>query len=180
MPTSRRILLALLGAIALLGSARAADTAPVIVEVLVPAAVARVWQAYATREGQEAWMVAHADVDLRIGGLMRAHYDPKGQLGDAGTIENRILAFEPERMVTIRVARAPATFPFPSAVKSMWTVVYFTPLGAESTWVRAVSLGIPDDDEGRRMRAFFERGNRWTLERLAGHFAAKPADAAPR
>lgn len=33
-------------------------------------------------------------------------------LSDANTIENRILAYEPERMLAIRIAKAPASFPF--------------------------------------------------------------------
>lgn len=174
MPRIRSVLLAC--ALAAWLPVRAA--APVVVETLVHAPVADVWKAYATKEGQESWMVAHAEVDLRVGGKLRAHYDPKGVIGDANTIVNEVMAFEPERMVAIRVVQPPQTFPFKTAVQSMWTVVYFTPLGPESTWVRAVSLGIPDDEEGRQMRAFFARGNEWTLQRLAQHFHKQPADAA--
>ena len=170
----RSILLTL----ALLATVLAAHAQPVVVEALVHAPVADVWKAYATKEGQEAWMVAHADVDMRVGGKMRAHYDPQGVLGDPGTIVNEVMAFEPERMAAIRVAQAPQNFPFKTAVQSMWTVIYFTPLGPESTWVRAVSLGIPDTDEGRQMRAFFTRGNAWTLQKLAEHFQPKAAPAA--
>ena len=124
-------------------------------------------------------MVAHAEVDMRVGGKLRAHYDPKGVLGDADTIVNEVMAFEPERMVALRVAQAPRNFPFKTAVQSMWTVVYFTPLGPDSTWVRAASLGIPDGEEGRQMRAFFARGNEWTLQRLADHFRKKTAGDSP-
>jgi len=41
--------------------------------------------------------VAHADIDLKIGGKMRTHYVPNGQIGDANTIENTILCFELNR-----------------------------------------------------------------------------------
>jgi uncharacterized protein YndB with AHSA1/START domain len=160
--------------LALVAAQAAYAAPPVVVETLVNAPVADVWKAYATKEGQEAWMVAHADVDMRVGGKLRAHYDPKGVLGDADTIVNEVMAFEPERMVSIRVAQAPQDFPFKTAVQSMWTVLYFTPVGAQSTSVRAVSLGIPDDEEGQKMRVFFARGNEWTLQRLAAHFQKKP------
>lgn len=50
---------------------------------------------------------ALAEGDLRIGGEIRTHYKPDGQLGDAEGIVNEILAFEPERMLAIRVKRRP-------------------------------------------------------------------------
>ena len=58
-------------------------------EGVVAAPVDKVWAAFTTREGQESWMVAHSDIELKVGGRMRTHYDPKGVLGDAKTIENR-------------------------------------------------------------------------------------------
>ena len=46
-----------------------------------------------------------------IGGEIRSHYDPKGSSGDAETIVNEILAYEPERMLAIRIKQAPASLP---------------------------------------------------------------------
>ena len=68
---------------------------PLITEGVIEAPVEAVWAAFATKEGQESWNVAHAEIELKIGGKMRTHYDPKGQIGDPNTIENRILSFEP-------------------------------------------------------------------------------------
>src|SRR5690242_9188211 len=78
--------------------------------VVVAAPVADVWKAYTTNDGFASWAVAKADIDLRIGGDMRTHYNPNGVLGDDGTIVNRILAFEPQRMLTIQNTRAPKSF----------------------------------------------------------------------
>ena len=58
-------------------------------------------------------MVAHAEIDLRLGGTMKTRYDPKGTIDDAKAIENTILSYEPMRMLSIKVAKAPDTFPFP-------------------------------------------------------------------
>ena len=112
-----------------------------------------------------------ADIDLRIDGLMRANYNASGQLGDAGTIENRILAFEPERLLVIKVAKAPKRFPFPNAVQSMWTVIYLNETDTGQTRVRAVGLGFTDDPESVQMREFFQKGNDYTLESLRKRFA---------
>ena len=121
-------------------------------------------------------MVAHSELDLKVGGLMRTHYDPNGVIGDAGTIENTIISYDPGRMFSIRVTKVPERFPFPNAVKSMWTVVYFEPLDSGKTRVRIVGLGFGQDEESRKMRAFFDRGNAYTLAKLQERFASPKPD----
>ena len=78
---------------------------------LIEAPVDAVWAAFTTKEGQESWNVSHAEIDLKIGGKMRTHYDPNGRIGDPNTIENTILCFEPKRMLAIQVANPPEKFP---------------------------------------------------------------------
>jgi uncharacterized protein YndB with AHSA1/START domain len=148
----------------------AAQLPPVVSEGIIDAPPAEVWRAWTTAEGMRSWLAPKADIDLRIDGLMRANYNPKGELGDDSTIENKILAFDPERMFAIRVAKAPQSFPFPNAVQKMWTVVYFSDLGAGKTFVRAIGHGFTDDPESARMRDFFQKGNDYTLAELFKRF----------
>ena len=121
-------------------------------------------------------MVAHAQIELRIGGTMKICYDPKGMVDDAKAIENTILSYEPMRMLSFKVTKAPQGFLFPSAITNMWTVVYFEAKGEKTTRVRAVSMGFGNDDESKKMREFFNRGNAFTLQKLQERFAPK-ADA---
>jgi len=104
---------------------------------------------------------------------MKIRYDPKGTVDDSKAIENTILSYEPMRMLSFKVTKAPQGFPFPSAITNMWTVVYFDAQSDKTTRVRGVSLGFGVDDESRKMRDFFNRGNAITLERLQKRFAAK-------
>jgi uncharacterized protein YndB with AHSA1/START domain len=152
-------------------SARAQDVRPISHEGIVEGSVDRVWDAFTTSEGLRAWLAPHAEIELKVGGLMRTNYSPQGQLGDAGTIENVVLSFEPQRMISIKVAKPPASFPFPNAVREMWTVLYFSPAGPNRTNVREVTLGFGPDPESQRMRAFFDHGNGSTLNQLQRHFA---------
>ncbi|MGH8240390.1 MAG: hypothetical protein ACREXP_25695, partial [Steroidobacteraceae bacterium] len=99
---------------------------PQVTDGFVNAPVAEVWRLFTTSEGYLATGAAQADVRLAIGGEIRSHYDPQGKLGDAETIVNEILAYEPERMLTIRIKQAPASFPHRDAVAGTWTVLYFT------------------------------------------------------
>jgi phosphohistidine phosphatase SixA len=161
---------------------RAQNTGPIVAEAVIDAPGDTVWAAWATGQGLRSWLAPHAEIDMRVGGLMRANYSPQGALGDSGTIENTVLSFDPGRMLSISVSRTPAGFPFPNAVTAMWTVIYFDQVDAMRTRVRVVGLGFSADDESQKMRAFFETGNRTTLERLAERFspsAAPRAQASP-
>jgi uncharacterized protein YndB with AHSA1/START domain len=140
-------------------------------EATFAAPIAEVWRVWSSSDGYKAVGVALADVDLRVGGLIRSRYSPDGVLGDEQTIENEILAYEPPRMIAFRIHKTPANFPFKEAWKRTWTVVTLTPLADGRTHMRAASLGYGTDAESMAMRRFFERGNQQTIDVLTAHFA---------
>jgi uncharacterized protein YndB with AHSA1/START domain len=147
------------------------DDAPSFVnEAVLNAPEATVWKIWTSNEGYKWLGVAHAEVDFRIGGLIRSHYQATGVLGDDQTIVNRIIAYEPRRMVAIRIERPPKTFPFKEAWKSTWTVVTLKDLGNRQTHIRIASLGYGTDEESMAMRRFFETGNAYTLKVLQKRF----------
>ena len=140
-------------------------------EGIVNAPIEDVWKVWSTSQGYRALGVALADVDLRLGGLIRSRYSPDGVLGDEQTIENEILAYEPPHMIATRIHKPPANFTFKEAWKRTWTVVTLTSLDGGRTLVRGASLGFGTDPESQAMREFFERGNDQTIKALAAHFA---------
>lgn len=142
----------------------------IVSEAVVDAPVTAVWAAWTTTAGLRSWLAPHADMDLRVDGLMRTHYGVEGTLGDPGTIVNRVLAYDPERMLSLQVVKAPESFPFRARIGEMWTVLYFLPTVDSRTTVRVVGLGFGTDDESRRMKTFFEQGNAYTLDQLRTHF----------
>lgn len=148
-------------------------SAPQVTEGFINAPIAEVWRLFTTSEGYKTTGVDKAEVDLRIGGLIRAHYDPKGSLGDPETVVNEILAYEPQRMLAQRIKQAPASFPYQDAIAGTWTVIYFTPSGQDMTHVRIVGLGYRDDAQSQAMRQFFEKGNRATLDHIAQRYWPK-------
>jgi uncharacterized protein YndB with AHSA1/START domain len=149
----------------------APDAVSFVNEGTINAPIGDVWKVWSTSEGYKAVGVALADVDLRVGGLIRSRYAADGTLGDAQTIENEILAFEPPRMIAFRIHKTPANFPFKDAWKRTWTVVTLTPLPDGRTHLRAASLGFGSDPESMAMRRFFEHGNADTVKTLAAYFA---------
>ena len=48
-----------------------------------------------------------------------------GVIGDKNTIINQILAFEPQRMLSIRNTKAPEGFPHAELFNKTWSVIYF-------------------------------------------------------
>ena len=157
------------------------DTSACINEAVVNAPPSELWKVFTTPEGFKNLGVAKAEIDLRIGGLMRSHYDPKGVLGDEGTITNQIIAYEPLRMIAFRIHTPPKGFPFKEAWKSTWSVATFTDLGNGRTHVRLTGLGYDASDESQKMREFFQNGNGYVMKLLQSKFdsaAAAPAGSA--
>jgi len=76
------------------------------------------------------------------------------------------------RMFSIKATNPPAKFPFREALKNMWTVVYFEPIDADHTKVTCRGMGFGDDEDSQKMRAFFDKGNAWTIKKLQERFAA--------
>ncbi len=157
----------------------AVNLSPLVHEADLDVPVSKVWDVFSTDEGFKNFGVAHAKIDFRIGGKMLSHYDPKGVIGDEGTIENTILAFEPQRMVAWHITKPPKGFPFMNAFKTTWSVATLTDLGDGRTHLRLTGLGYTADEESQKMRAFFEQGNAYVLDGLKKRLGGKSEAAAP-
>ena len=156
--------------------ARPLDTPSFVNESTIDAPVSAVWTVWSTAEGYKAIGIAKCEMDFRNGGLIRSHYSPTGVLGDDGTIENQILAYEPQHMIAVHIVRPPKLFPFKEAWKHTWTVITLADAGTNRTLVRVASMGYGDDPESVAMRKFFESGNGYTLDVLKKHFAQAAGD----
>ena len=148
---------------------RAASLEPVVTVGVVNAPVEKVWKAFTDKSVIEQWMVAKTEFELKVGGTWRTSYSKDSNLNDDTSIHHTILAFDPGRMLAFRTIKPPKNFPYP-AITNTWTVVYFEPVGEGKTRVTARMMGFEDDDQGAKMRAFFERGNKTEFEALVKYF----------
>lgn len=148
----------------------APDTSPLVHEGVVNAPVADVWKGISTAEGYKMWGVAKCEFDLRVSGKIRTHYKTDGVLGDEGTIEQEILAYEPEHMLAFRIAKPPAGFPFKEAWKGTWSVITLSDLGDGRTHMRLAGMGYTAEPESQAMRKFFLTGNEYSLKMAQAHF----------
>ena len=161
-------------------AAAAGDGRPLIHEAVVDAPASEIWRLIATKDGMESWMVPHADVDFRVGGLVRTNHDRNGAIGDPKTITNRVLAVKPGRMFSLKVAKAPEGFPFATSVEGTWYEVFLIPLSGGRTRFRCVGHGFDDGPLGFAARAFVDRGNIWALQKLEEFVSTREAKRAAR
>ena len=153
---------------------RSADEVSFVNEGVVEAPIEEVWKIFATSEGYKVLGPALAEVDLRIGGTIRSRYRADGTLGDAETIENTILAYEPPTMMALRISKTPHR----SRSRSLEDDVdghHARPVEGGKTHVRAASLGFGTDEESVAMRRFFEAGNQSVIDNVQRHFAGASA-----
>ena len=169
--------IAILAASLLTTRIASADTSPVTHSAELPISVEKAWNAFTKPEEMTQWMVAKAQVDLRVGGKMLTSYSKDSNLHDETTIENTYLSYDPQRMISMQATGQPKGFPFKEAIKKMWTVIYFEPAGPDKTRLTVRSLGFADDDESQKMRAFFDRGNKATMDALISYAAKKSGTA---
>jgi uncharacterized protein YndB with AHSA1/START domain len=147
-------------------------------QATIDAPIAEVWSAWTTNEGFTSWAVAKAEIDLRIGGEMRTSYNPQSTLDDEHTIINRIISFEPQRMLSIQNVKAPAGFKNAELFQNTWSVIYFDPIVPDRTHLRIVGMGYGEGAEWDDLYSKFKAGNQWTLDKLREKFAPAASAAA--
>ena len=150
-----------------------ASMEPIVSEAIVNAPVDRVWDAFTTKAGMESWMAVNGDMEPRVGGRMRTSHRKGADLDGETAIHQAILSVDPGRMLSYRTVKSPAGFPFAAAISQTWTVIYFEPVEGGRTKVTAKMLGFSGDPESQKMRAFFEWGNKATLDALVKRFATQ-------
>jgi|GEM_PF-676955 len=136
------------------------------VETLVEAPPAEVWDSFTTSEGITSWMVPVGEVDLRVGGSYRTSYDTDTGLDGPDLIVNEILAYEPQRMITIRNVKAPEGFEHADLFQQTWSVINLEPVGTTFTRVVVTGYGYGEGAGWDAVYAKFKAGNQWTLDRL--------------
>ena len=143
-----------------------ADDSRAVYETEIDAGIDDVWRAFTTNKGLQSWMAPIVEIDLTIGGKIRSNYNPQGEIGDASTIENTILSYDPKRMISLKATKFPKGFPFVDAAKNTWSIFYFTEMSPARTKISVVGLGYTDDPQSRQMREFFATANKRSLDQL--------------
>ena len=149
-------------------------TRTLVVEAIVAAPADQVWQAVSTPQGWTGWA---APVARAVGeGLLETSYDKAAPVGGPQTIRQQVLARIPGRLFVFRTVKAPEGFPDFETYAKVVNVIELVPRSGRRTLVRLTGTLYADSEAGRRLLAFFDSGNRLTLERLQRRFAQGPVD----
>jgi uncharacterized protein YndB with AHSA1/START domain len=152
------------------------DTRVLQHRITVEAPAADVWDAWTTTEGIRSWAVPVGRIDFRLGGIWESSYNLDARIGDPGNIQNRILAYLPDRMLTIQAVAAPPGFPHRELLSEIFTVIELEALDAARTRVTVSMVGYASGEGFDVLYGHFEKGNAWTLEKLRQRFVEGPVD----
>jgi uncharacterized protein YndB with AHSA1/START domain len=144
-------------------------------EVVVPAPVAEVWEAWTTPEGAQSFFAPRCNVDLRPGGAYEMFFVPDAEPGSRGGEGNVVLAVQPPRMLSF-TWNAPPSLP---GVREQRThvVIRLAGTGAGETRVTLWHDGWGDGGQWDRAFEYFTRAwNGVVLPRLRYRFEHGPVD----
>ncbi len=144
---------------------------------VVNAPVADVWKAFTDEDEVVTWMTPLAEIDLSVGGLFRTNYNPEGEIGDPTTIVNKIISFEPERMLSMQNVQVPEGFPWELNFQQTWSVIYFEPMGPDQTRLRVVGLGYGEGGDWDTLYDYFKGANAQVLDALKKKFGHDQTEA---
>jgi uncharacterized protein YndB with AHSA1/START domain len=134
-------------------------------EAVVRAPRAEVWKAWSSEEGIKTFFAPDANVELMPGGAYEMLFDMSEKPGLRGGETNKIIAFEPERMLLFSW-NAPPKF---GALRNEHTYVLlrFDDAPGRGTRVRLTHFGWREADEWNAIYDYFD--NAWT--RVMANFA---------
>lgn len=144
-------------------------------EIIVPASLDEVWQAWTSEAGVRAFFAPRARIDLRPGGAYELLFDLEAQPGDQGGEGMHLLAIQPMQMLSFTWNAPPELL----SVRGQMThvVIRLYPLGEKSTQVTLQHDGWGGGGEWDQAYEYFARA--WlkiVLPRLKYRFTVGPLD----
>jgi uncharacterized protein YndB with AHSA1/START domain len=139
-------------------------------EILINANVGKLWKAYSTPEEWKKWVTPVVEMDFRINGTIKSHYDSTASIGDKGTIVTHILNYIPYQLITMQ-AELNENFPafMKGEEKNLYSIVKLEELSAEKTKLTIYGIGYNNEQQWRDLLKFFIQGNEMTLNKLKKH-----------
>ncbi len=143
-------------------------------QVVVPATLDQVWDAWTTREGIVSFFAPDARIEPRVGGAFQIYMDPGAPVGQKGADDMRFLALQPKRMISFDW-NAPPHLPEARAQRT-FVVVRFEPVDAASTRVTLHHTGWGDGGQWEQAYAYFDGAWAQVLANLKKRFESGPQD----
>jgi uncharacterized protein YndB with AHSA1/START domain len=137
-------------------------------DVVVPASLDAVWDAFTTRPGLVTWLAPDAAVQLRNGGDWLAMFPGAAPGGGS------IVLYQPKTLLAL-TAMAPEQFPTVRKERTL-AVFSFAARGAGQTEVHLAQTGWKQGSEWDKAYEYLTQGNAYLLQALYARFAKGPLD----
>ncbi len=147
----------------------------IFAEAEIGAGVKDVWTAWTTAEGIRSFFAPDCKLDLKAGGDYEIYFNPQGQPGERGAEGTKILAFQPEKMLSFTWNNPPI---LPGIRWQYTTVVLrFKPISEAQTRVSLYQIGWGEGEEWDKAFDYFEKAwKQVVLPRLQHRFKVGPID----
>jgi uncharacterized protein YndB with AHSA1/START domain len=136
----------------------------------INAPVENLWRAYTEPEEWKQWVTPVVEIDFKINGTIKSHYQPDAKIGDDGTIVIHILNYIPNKQITMQAEIAEN---FPEFVKgeekNLYSIVYFEKIDEGLTKVSLYGVGYKNEERWHELMKFFIQGNEMTLNNLKSY-----------
>jgi hypothetical protein len=115
----------------------------------------------------EKWVTPIVEMDFKINGTIKSHYDSTATIGDKGTIVNHILNYIPYKQITMQ---AELNENFPAFMigdeKNLYSIVELEKISKGQTILTIYGIGYKNEQQWRDLLKFFIQGNEMTLNKL--------------
>jgi uncharacterized protein YndB with AHSA1/START domain len=147
-------------------------------EIVVPATLEQVWNAWTTTEGVKTFFSAEANVELAVGGPFEIYFTLEAPYGSRGSEECRMLSYLPMEMLSFSW-NAPPDF---GDLRKKHTIVVLQFEELEPGKVKVVlsQLGCGKGEDWDKLYDYFDKAWSYVLGNLKKRFAAAPIDWSSR
>jgi uncharacterized protein YndB with AHSA1/START domain len=144
-------------------------------DVTIDAGVKDVWSAWSTDDGVRSFFAPASKIDLKVYGDYEIYFNPEGKAGERGAEGTKILAIQPEKMLTFTWNNPPI---LPGIRWDYTTVILrFKPVSEKQTRVTLYQVGWGEGEEWDKAYEYFNKA--WSmivLPRLQHRFKVGPID----
>ncbi|KPJ62322.1 hypothetical protein AMJ44_15745 [candidate division WOR-1 bacterium DG_54_3] len=143
-------------------------------EILVPATLEEVWNAWTTTEGVKTFFSPGANVELAVGGPFENYWDLAAEYGLRGSEGCRVLSYLPMEMLSFSW-NAPLEF---GELRSKHTIVVlqFEEVGPGKVKIVLSQLGWGKGEDWDKLFDYFDKAWAYVLSNLKKRFVAGPID----
>lgn len=140
-------------------------------EITVNATMDEAWKTIATEEGLKKWIAPVAMLDLKIGGSLKTNYNRAAKIDDKGTITLGIINYIPFEMLTYKITLNEL---FAEKCRredqNLQEIIQLKRVDENKIMIISSMFGWGQGKEWDEAYTFFEKGNKWTMEKMMESF----------